>query len=83
MKKNYELRECKKIAICDDKKEDRSVLRAINKMSDADRAALVKQLKADQANREQKFTSLVHKMMYGQAKTYGYAEVPCKWQLHG
>ena len=39
---------------------------SINKMSDADRAALVKQLKADQANREQQLTSLVHKMMYGQ-----------------
>ena len=40
---------------------------SINKMNDADRVALVKQLKADQANREQQLTSLVHKMMSGQA----------------
>ena len=44
---------------------------SINKMSEADRAALVKQLKAEQANREQQLTNLVHKMMFGQAKTYG------------
>lgn len=42
-------------------------------MSDADRVALVKQLKADQASRKQQLTSLVHKMMSGQAKTYGQA----------
>ena len=45
----------------------------INKMSETDRAALVKQLKAEQANREQQLTNLVHKMLYGQAKTYGQA----------
>ena len=46
---------------------------SINKMSDADRAALVKQLKEEQANREQQLTSLVYKMMQGQVKTYGQA----------
>ena len=56
---------------------------SINKMSDADRAALVKQLKADQANREQQLTSLVHKMMYGQAKTYGQATDMWKFLASG
>ena len=56
---------------------------SINKMSDADRAALVKQLKADQASREQQLTSLVHKMMYGQAKTYGQATDMWKFLASG
>ena len=56
---------------------------SINKMSDADRAALVKQLKADQASREQQLTSLVHKMMSGQAKTYGQATDMWKFLASG
>ena len=56
---------------------------SINKMSDADRAALVKQLKADQANREQQLTGLVHKMMSGQAKTYGQATDMWKFLASG
>lgn len=56
---------------------------SINKMSDADRAALVKQLKADQASREQQITSLVHKMMSGQAKTYGQATDMWKFLASG
>lgn len=40
---------------------------AVNKMSEADRAALVSQLKADLANQEQQFTSYVSKMLGGQA----------------
>ena len=46
---------------------------SVNKMSEADRAALVKQLKADQVNRQNQLTQLVSKMMTGQAKTYGIA----------
>ena len=56
---------------------------SINKMSDADRAALVKQLKEEQANREQQLTSLVHKMMYGQANTYGQANDMWKFLAGG
>ena len=56
---------------------------SINKMSDADRAALVKQLKAEQANREQQLTNLVHKMMFGQAKTYGQATDMWKFLASG
>ena len=56
---------------------------SINKMSDADRAALVKQLKAEQANREQQLTSIVSKMMYGQAKTYGQATDMWKFLASG
>ena len=46
---------------------------SINKMSGTDRSALVKQLKADQANHQSQLTELVSKMMTGQAKTYGIA----------
>ena len=56
---------------------------SINKMSDADRAALVKQLKAEQTNREQQLTSIVSKMMYGQAKTYGQATDMWKFLASG
>jgi len=56
---------------------------SINKMSDADRTALVKQLKAEQANREQQLTNLVHKMMFGQAKTYGRATDMWKFLANG
>ena len=56
---------------------------SINKMSDEDRAALVKQLKADQANREQQLTDIVHKMMSGQAKAYGQATDMWKFLASG
>ena len=56
---------------------------SINKMSDEDRAALVKQLKEDQANREQQLTNIVHKMMSGQAKTYGQATDMWKFLASG
>lgn len=46
---------------------------SINKMSAEERAALVNQLKADQANRESQLTSLVSKMMGKQAGTFGIA----------
>lgn len=56
---------------------------SINKMSDEDRAAFVKQLKEDQANREQQLTNIVHKMMSGQAKTYGQATDMWKFLASG
>ena len=56
---------------------------SINKMSEADRVAMVKQLKAEQANREQQLTNLVHKMLYGQAKTYGQATDMWKFLASG
>lgn len=46
---------------------------SVNKMSAQDREALVKQLKADQASRQQSLVSLVHNMMGGQAKTSAIA----------
>lgn len=42
---------------------------SINKMSEADRAALVKQLKADQQNRQQQLVDIVSKTIRGQAGT--------------
>ena len=46
---------------------------SINKMSKEDRAALVKQLKADQESRQTSFTNLVSQMLGKQAGTYGIA----------
>lgn len=43
---------------------------SVNKMSAEDRAALVKQLQADQESRQQQLTSLVQQMMTKQATTY-------------
>lgn len=45
----------------------------VNKMSSEERAALVKQLKADQANRQAQLLSIVKDMMSKQAQTYGNA----------
>ena len=46
-----------------------------NKMSKADREALVSQLKADQEQRQSQLTSLVSKMMGKQATAYGNANM--------
>ncbi len=46
---------------------------SINKMSETDRAALVKQLKADQANRESQLINIVKQMMSGQGKANSLA----------
>ena len=45
----------------------------VNKMSPEERSALVDKLKADQAERESKFTSLVTEMMNKQAGAFGKA----------
>lgn len=46
----------------------------ITKMSESDRAALVKQLKADQAARKEQFTSLVMDMIGKQGSTFAIAQ---------
>lgn len=46
---------------------------SVNKMSKEDRAALVEQLKADQAYRQQQLTDIVSKTLSGQAKSFGIA----------
>lgn len=46
---------------------------SVNKMSPEERSALVDKLKADQAERESKFTSLVTEMMNKQAGAFGKA----------
>jgi hypothetical protein len=46
---------------------------SVNKMSESDRAALVKQLQADQESRKQSLISLVQTMMGKQATTFGIA----------
>lgn len=56
-----------------DKKAESKPSYSINKMSESDRAALVKQLKADQANRESQLVDIVNKMISGQGKAYSLA----------
>ncbi|MBQ8318810.1 MAG: hypothetical protein IJX85_10750 [Lachnospiraceae bacterium] len=46
---------------------------SINKMSKEDRAAIVEQLKADQAYRQQQLTDIVSKTLTGQSKSFSMA----------
>lgn len=56
---------------------------SVNKMSAEDRAALVKQLKADQESRQQQLTNLVQQMMTKQATTYANANDIWKFLAKG
>lgn len=56
-----------------DNSSDKKATYSVNKMSAEDRAALVKQLKADQESRQQSLVNLVQNMMGGQAKTAVFA----------
>lgn len=53
---------------------------SVNKMSSEERAALVKQLKADQASRQQQLISLVHSMLNKQTQTYANAGNDSIWR---
>ncbi len=53
--------------------QSKSATYSVNKMSPEERSALVDKLKADQAERESKFTSLVTEMMNKQAGAFGKA----------
>lgn len=53
---------------------------SVNKMSSEERAALVKQLKADQASRQQQLVSLVHNMLNKQTQTYANAGNDSIWR---
>ncbi len=53
--------------------ESKPATYTVNKMSPEERSALVDKLKADQAERESKFTSLVTEMMNKQAGAFGKA----------
>ncbi|MCR5487794.1 MAG: hypothetical protein K6F35_09750 [Lachnospiraceae bacterium] len=57
----------------DETKADNKGIYKINKMTQEERTALVNQLKADEANRQQQLTDMVAKMMGQQANTYGNA----------
>lgn len=56
---------------------------SVNKMSAEDRAALVKQLKADQESRQQQLVSIVQQMMSKQAVTYTNANDMWKFLAKG
>lgn len=53
--------------------ENQKTTYSVTKMSKEERAALIEQLKADQASREQSLASLVSKMMGQQVNAYGKA----------
>ncbi len=59
---------------------DKKATYSVNKMSSEERAALVKQLKADQASRQQQLVSLVHDMLNKQTKTYANAGNDSIWR---
>lgn len=62
---------------------DKKATYSINKMNKADRAALVAQLKADAEARENKFISLIQKMMSEQTNAYGQANDIWKFLASG
>lgn len=62
---------------------DKKATYSINKMNKADRAALVAQLKADAEARENKFVSLIQKMMSEQTNAYGQANDIWKFLASG
>ena len=53
--------------------ESQKATYSINKMSAEDRAALVKQLQADQESRQNQLVDIVKQMMLGQGKTFNQA----------
>ena len=61
--------------------ESKKATYEINKMSDKDRAALVQQLKVEQAARQQQFISLVRDMMSKQGAAYGQATDTDIWKF--
>lgn len=62
------------------KTADKKATYSVNKMSSEERAALVKQLKADQASRQQQLVSLVHSMLNKQTQTYANAGNDSIWR---
>lgn len=56
-----------------DQTEEKKATYSINKMSEEDRASLVKQLKADQESRQQNLINIVHSMMSKQGTTFAFA----------
>ena len=65
-----------------EKKEEKATY-SINKMSAADRASLVSQLKADAEARQSQFVSMVQKMMSEQTNAYGQANDIWKFLASG
>lgn len=59
---------------------DKKATYSVNKMSSEERATLVKQLKADQASRQQQLVSLVHDMLNKQTRTYANAGNDSIWR---
>lgn len=63
-----------------DSASDKKTAYSVNKMSSADRAALVRKMKADQESRQQQLVSLVQNMLKGQANAYGTATGKNIWR---
>ncbi len=60
-------------AVYEKSEDTKAATYSVNKMSPEERAAMVDRLKADQADRESRFTKLVTDMMNGQVTAFGKA----------
>lgn len=69
------------IYVKSDAEDAKKATYSINKMSKEDRAAVVEQLKADQAYRQQQLTDIVAKTLTGQSKSFGIATGDEFWRM--
>ena len=69
------------IYVKSDAEDTKKATYSINKMSKEDRAAVVEQLKADQAYRQQQLTDIVAKTLTGQSKSFGIATGDEFWRM--
>lgn len=69
------------IYVKSDAEDTKKAIYSVNKMSKEDRAAVVEQLKADQAYRQQQLTDIVAKTLTGQSKSFSLATGDEFWRM--
>lgn len=69
------------IYVKSDAEDTKKATYSVNKMSKEDRAAVVEQLKADQAYRQQQLTDIVSKTLTGQSKSFSLATGDEFWRM--
>lgn len=69
------------IYVKSDAEDAKKATYSVNKMSKEDRAAVVEQLKADQAYRQQQLTDIVAKTLTGQSKSFSLATGDEFWRM--
>lgn len=69
------------IYVKSDAEDTKKATYSVNKMSKEDRAAVVEQLKADQAYRQQQLTDIVAKTLTGQSKSFSLATGDEFWRM--